>query len=351
MPPQLLGEPWDSAARMVAWAPDDARDLLASLAHGGDGQDEVALAHTSELIAKAFAITGAWELARDGYLLAADSWRPHDPARALALGELAKQLPLAPFRDDLEAIAAERALVARVRDEAAAPPLLLRAVTEIRRALAPRPITGMIEAACGLAPMEAALVLALASEPRAFAGMTLELCQEQLAPSQWYDGGLDRVVALGLVTAAPRIAAHPRLVSRLAGRIALEMPRGLRVERIAASRAAAVDADAQRRTSALLASGIARVGAGQLDAAARLLGERGLRLCAVYPIAGDPSDLLADAAVEVRAHGAVLALDHAAWSFAPPELLASLAPVVVAGGDDALFADDPRTFQLLSSPR
>lgn len=350
MRPQLLGEPWDSAARMAAWAPDDARDLLASLAHAGDGQDEVALACTSELIAKAFAVTGAWELACDGYLLAAESWQPLDPGRARALGELAKQLPLAPFRDDAEAIEAERALVARVRDEAAAPPLLLRAVTEIRRALAPRPITGTIEAACGLAPMEAALVFALASEPRAFAGTTIETCHELLAPSQWYEAGLDRVVALGLVRVTPEVAAHPRLVSRLRGRTAIEMPRGLRVERIAGV-AARVDAGEQRRTSALLAGGIARVGAGQLGEAARLVATRGVGLCAVHPIGGDPSELLAEAAVELRAHGAMLAIEHEAWSFAPRELIASLAPIVVAGGDDALFADDPRAFQLLSSPR
>jgi hypothetical protein len=164
----------ESAARMVAWAPDDARELLAGVASGGDEHDDVALAHTSELMAKAFAITGAWKLAREGYGLAAASWRPHDPTRAFALGELAKRLPLEPFRHDADAIEAERLLVDRMRGEDAAPPLLLRAVTEIRRALAPRPITGRSEAACGRAPMEAALLLAIASEPGASEYTTLE---------------------------------------------------------------------------------------------------------------------------------------------------------------------------------
>lgn len=262
-----MSEPWDTAAAIAAWAPDATRELLASAV---DLDDEFALPRASELMAKAFAVTGAWQLARETYALAADTWEPLDVKRAFALRDLVRLLPLDAFASEHDAIEAERILVRRTLDVTGEPPLVLRGTTEIQRALAPRQITGLIEATFELAPMQHAFVMALALDRAT--PLTVHEWQMRLRPSLWFEHSLDRTIELGLVRTTPVVTAHPRLVSRLHGRTVIEMPRGVRYEELEPT-------------------------------------QRGLRRFRLHAIGNPLPEALVEAAIEIGVHGGVIAND------------------------------------------
>ncbi|HEX5059398.1 MAG TPA: hypothetical protein VFV99_08570 [Kofleriaceae bacterium] len=261
-----MSEPWDTAAAIAAWAPDATRELLANAV---DLEDEFALPRASELMAKAFAVTGVWDLARDTYALAADTWEALDAARARALRELVQLLPLVGFANEHEAIEAERMLV-RSLDARGVPLLVLRALTEIRRAILPRQVTGLIEATFELAPMQHAFVMALALDSAA--RLTMHEWQMRLRPSVWFEHSLERTIELGLVHTTPVVTAHPRLVSRLHGRTVIEMPRGVRYEELEPT-------------------------------------QRGLRRFRLHAIGNPLPEALLEAAIEIGVHGGVVADD------------------------------------------
>jgi len=262
-----MSEPWDTAAAIAAWAPDATRELLANAV---DLDDEFALPRASELLAKAFAVTGVWDLARDSYALAADTWESLDAKRAGALRELIRALPLVGFASEHDAIEAERTLARGMLDAGSESMLVLRAMTEIRRAMLPRPITGLIEATFELAPMQHAFVMAVALEGAS--RLTMHEWQTRLRPSLWFEHSLERTIELGLVHTTPVVTAHPRLVSRLHGRTVIEMPRGVRYDELEPT-------------------------------------QRGLRRFRLHAIGNPLPEALVEAAIEIGVHGGVLADD------------------------------------------
>lgn len=350
-PVSALASVWERAARLAAWAPDEARELLADASPEGDVLD---VARLAELLGRVFAVTGAWELAAAAFTDAAATWTGLDEQRAAALAALAAALPLAPFTSDDEALAAELAVIARCLDPEAPPPIVERAIVELRRALVPRQVIGRLEATCGLAPLEVALLMAAAapilapglpSAPVAAWAPLLEAASLTAAVD------LDRLVALGLLQPGPALVPAPALVSRLLGRTTVEAPLGGRLRRIAPG---PPPPDAAVLARALvLGGGVAVVvgpaGTGRAATVARVVAERGLGLFEAQ-LGGRASDAaLTGAAVEARLHDGLLVVDLDAWDAPPLELLVALAPIAVVTTTEPALPDEVRAFTLTAS--
>jgi hypothetical protein len=347
-------EGWREPHRLAGWAPDDARELLVALA-ASDGGD-LALAHTTETLAKVFAVTSAWDLARGAYLAAANAWDPLHAPRAAALRVVVAELPLAPFATNAEAIAAELDLLRAAFDATWPPPLAARALVELRRSLAPRPITGRIEAAFGLAPEDLALAIAAAApiiDADAAPLLALHDWTPLLRAQTAFSLDPTRVLALGLVRATPKLVPHPAFASRLLGRAGLEQPTGARMGLVEPCGDVPGDVDTLA-TALVIRNAIAVVigasGSGRRSALAHIARRRGRRLYTAHPLAGATPDTLVDAAIEARLHDGVLAVDLDAWrergvAFETAQL-AALAPIAVVSRDEPEIPPAARAFTM-----
>ncbi|MBV8759882.1 MAG: hypothetical protein JO257_21510 [Deltaproteobacteria bacterium] len=294
------------AARIATWAPDEARELIARV----EPTDDIGVARAAELLAKIGAVTQQWELAREMYDDAAGAWEAHDAARAAALRAIGRCLPLAAFTTDVDAIASEVEIVRRVFEEGRPAPVVQRAVTEIRRALTPRPITGVIERAFGLSPGEMAYVMAAAApqlEADVLPVTGVDDWRELLGASS-LDGEVPLGRAAPLVKETPALVAHPALVSRLLGRATVENPIGCTASFVTPG---AAPANAEELARTLVVD--RRILAGErVDQLAAIAARRELRVLHVRAQAAS-SLALAAAVVEAGLHGAIAAIDAEEW--------------------------------------
>jgi hypothetical protein len=352
-PADRVGARWYGPRRLAAWAPDDAREEIVTLGAGTVALDDADLARAGELLAKVFAVTAQWELARAAYADAAAAWQPLDPGRAIALATLAASLPLPPVASDQDAVAAELDLVRRSIGRDQAPPLARRSLLEVQRALAPRQIVGRIEAAFGLAPEELAILMgAVASilEPDAvpllpFEGWTTVLADSLLDAQP----DVGRLVGSGLVRVTPALVPHPNLISRLLGRATLEPPTGVRFEPLVA-RGPAPDEISRLSRSLMVNGGVAAIvgpaRTGRHTFAAHVAQAAGQRALAVHPVLGGGPEALVDAAFEARLFDALLVIDLDAWRAVGLSSLAlpALGPVIAVSRDEPALPRDERVF-------
>lgn len=360
----MIGDPmddrWREPRRLAGWEPDLAREILLGLAE--QGGEDLELAQTSELLAKVFAVTRAWDLARDAYETAAGAWGEFDPVRAEALRAVASRLPLMPFGTDRDGLLAEISVI-RHSFQGGPSPILERAVNEIRRCLTPRPITGRLEAAFGLAPEELALVMGAVTpilNPDAAPLLPLADWLEVIAASTGVMPDPTRLLALGIVRATPELVPHPALASRLMGRTALEHPAGARLVPVEALGGATDDAEDLSRA---LVSGygiaviVGPASSGRRTAAARLARQRGRKLFGVRVVSGASADSVVEAALEARLHDGLLAVDLDDWGQrgVDAELLNRLAPIVCVTREEPEIPPDLRAFTMypigVSSPQ
>ena len=339
---------WQLASRLAAWAPDEARELLAAAPVDAELLD---VAQLAELLGRVFAVTGAWPLAAAAFTDAAASWTGLDDARAEALTALAAALPLAPFASEEAALAAELALVERCLDADRPPPIVERAVVELRRTLAPRPLLGRLEATCRLAPLEVALLVAAVApilRPELPTGSAEAWGPWLAAASLTTVVDLGRLVDLGLLQPGPVLAPAPALVSRLLGRTTVEAPLGVHLRRVAPG-ARPGDAAALAR-ALVLSGGVAVVvgppGTGRAATLARVLAERGLGLFEAQLGGHGRRTALIGAAVEARLHGALLVIDLDAWEAPDLDALVALAPIAVVASAEPALPDELRAFTL-----
>jgi len=326
------------AARIASWAPDDARELIANV----PPTDDIGIARAAELLARIGAVTAQWDLAKEAYAEAAATWEPHDAARAAALRAIGSQLPLQPFGTDIDAVASEVELVRRIFEQGRPAPVVQRAIVELRRALEPRPITGMIERAFGLAPGELAFAIAAAA-PALEADVV-----PRLSASDWQlllgSSSLDGAVPLGrarlLVKEGQELVAHPALVSRLLGRTTLENPIGMTLRFVTAG-AAPADADALSRALVI----DRKIGIGDnLEALAAIAARRGLKVIAAR--AQSASSIALNAAiVEAGLHGGIVAIAAEEWRNIT---LPTQAPLLVVAKTPVAIAASQRAFTLSS---
>lgn len=335
-----LGEAW----RIAAWAPDDAREL--ATANAPLDEDQLVIAY--ECLARVFAVTASWALAYDAYIAASLTVAPFDAARAAAFCGTAAQLPLAPFARDRDATAAEIDLVARC--VAGETPIVRRSVVEIRRALAPRAITGRFEAAFGLAPEDTALAMAAVAsivDPASCAPRTASAWHELLAPSLFgRRGNVERLVGLGLCVETPVLVPHGAVVGRLLGRTTLEQPPGIVLDPIV-RRELAIELVEPARELALrggLAVIVGPAGSGRHACAARIAELCGRAAFAARPGAGAAD--FASAAIEAGLHDGFAVFDLEAWATrgVAPDLGRHCAFVIAR--EDPAIALDRRAFTL-----
>jgi hypothetical protein len=341
------------AARIAAWAPDEARELIAALPEEARDND-IAHARATELLARIGAITGEWALASAAYVAAAESWDVLDPVRAMALRAIGGCMPLAPFGSDIDALAHEIDLVRRIFDPEVPAPVVLRAVVELRRAISPTSITAMLERTFLLSPGELAYVMAVAA-PNLEPG-----CAPRLGAADWkpllgsssLDGPVDvgRALSTGLVRSglvrggAGELTPHPALISRLLGRTTIEQPIGVTLRPV-------VPAHAPLETDvfahALVVSGGIGVG-DDVGSLAAVAARAGYAVMAAHPdVAATPAGL-ATAIVEAGLHGALVVIDLDSW---PLERLPELVgPLLVTSKRDPRIPPERRAFTL-SSPR
>jgi hypothetical protein len=339
-------ESWREVWRIVAWAPDQARDLV--VAGEGEVASELDHARAADVLAKVFAVTGAWPLAREAYDHAAESWASLDPARALCARAIAARLPLRAFAGDGEAIAVELDLVARcVRGEAVT---LRRSLVEIQRALHPLAITGRIEAAFRLSPGELALVMAAMASVIGDELRTVEEWQRVLA----VDDGIERLVELGVASATPMLVPHPTLASRLLGRTTIEQPRGIRLDLVPTI-------GRPPREAADLARALARGGIGVIYGAPRS-GRRtygahvaGRTVLAARRVAGDPD--ITGALREAALHDATVAIDLDEWGLDAIDAFDRNGALIAVSRENPAIPNERRAFTIrtwrdgVSSPR
>ena len=329
----------EAARRLAAWAPDAARDRLTALLEAGTG-DDLALAAASEVLAKVFAVTGAWELAAQAYEQAAAVHEDlGDPALAGELRAVAARFPLAPYADAREALAAELAIIeAALRG---APPTADRYVAELRRALPPRPLLGRLEAAFALAPEEVELLaaaIASAIEPARIPARSAAAWADLLGGDPLGDA---RLRAIGLCRGAPELHAHPGVVSRLLGRERLEPPAGLRMRSITPG---APPERVAELAAALVGPAIGVVhGTGPRKAVAAAIAHHlGWELLLAHPRLGALPELLADAVIEATLFGSLVAVDLDRWRAQGTDLAADGGAALAARGPlFALAAGDP----------
>jgi len=344
---------WREPRRLAGWEPDLARDVLLALVE--EGGDDLALAQTGELLGKVFAVTGEWELARDAYTTAAEAWSELDRVRAEVLRAVASSLPLTPFPGDRDALMTEIAFVRRAFE--GEPPLAERAIAELRRSLAPRPITGRIEAAFGLSPEELALVIAAATpivDPDAAPILPIDDWLQVLAASTGVVADPTRLLALGVVRATPDLVPHPGVASRLIGRTSIDHPAGVRlipVEPI--GRSANDTEDLARVLFAGFGIGVL-VGpsaSGRRTTAARIVGRRGRKLFTARPAQGASANSIVEAALEARLNDGLLAVDLDDWRSrgVDTDLLTQLAPIVVVSRDEPGIPAESRAFTMYPS--
>jgi len=243
----------------------------------------------------------------------------------------------------------------------APPPLVRRAVGEVRRALAPRVVTGRIEAAFALPPEAATLLFAVAAP----------LLDESLGPLRTHeawasllagssldpDVGIDMLVHAGLVRETPELVPHPSLIARLLGAGALAPPSRLSFAELT-PRGARLGDDERAATALAICGGLGCVRGGtggeRQRIAARIAADLGWRALLAQPRLGVDLATLRDAAREVRLHGAVLVLDLEAWravdvDLVSPEaiaLLGVIAPVVVLAAADEPSLAPLRAFSI-----
>lgn len=348
---QPAGTIWQRASRIVAWAPDDARDLLIA-ASGDGGDDDLALAGTSELLARAFAVTGAWDLAGQAFEAAAASLQATDAARAHALRGIAAQLPLEPFASDGEAIDAELDLIARAVDPQAPAPVVRRAVVELRRSLAPRRITGVLEAAFEISAMELAFVMAAAApilRPESTPLLPASAWGPLIASSSLgVTADCARLLRLGIVREAPELVPHPALVSRLLGRTEVVNPSGVHLRRIPPIGKVGPGADDLARdlvTGTGIGVVVGPTGSGRRTAIANLVARRGLATYSASTVVGTPAALI-DAAVEARLHGGLIIIDLDEWPGIELATVAGLAPIVAVSTFDPPIPRELRAFTM-----
>ncbi len=341
---------WDRAARLAAWAPDEARELLMDASPEGDVLD---VARLAELLGRVFAVTGAWDLATTALADAAASWQDLAPARADALAAIAAALPVAPFASDAEALEAELVLVVRclTDDE---PPVVERALVELRRAQAPRAITGRLEATFGLSPLEVAYVMAAVAPILldGFPAVPASAWAPRIAAScLTTTASPARLLALGLLQPGPGLPPAPALVSWLLGRTTIAQPTGIQLHRIAPG-ATPPDADAlavRLLTDRRIGVVVGPPGSGRAAAMAAILAHRGGALFEAHVGALVRHVALTGAALEARLHGGLLALDLDAWGPLDADLLgalAAVAPLVVIASADPAIPEELRAFTL-----
>jgi hypothetical protein len=326
------------AARIASFAPDAARELIASV----EPTDDIGVARAAELLARIGAVTGAWELAKEGYDEAAAAWEPMDAARAAALRAIGAQLPLRPFGTDIDAVASEVELVRRIFEAGRPAPVVQRALVEIRRTLEPRPITGIIERAFGLTPGEMAYVMAAAAP-----ALEAEIVP-RLPASDWQpllgSSSLDGPAPLGraalLVKETPALVAQPALISRLLGRTTVENPVGLTLRAVTPGVA---PPDAARLADALVIE--RKIGIGDsIEAMAAIAARRGLGVLLVRAQAATALGLAA-AQLEAGLHGAIAAISYDEWRHAVPKT----GPLLVVAKTPVSIPPDARAFTLSSS--
>ena len=342
---------WHYASRLVAWAPDEARELLVGAPHDGDPLHEIRVA---ELLGRVFAVTGAWDLARRATHTAAAAWLAPEPARAVALRGLAESFPLAPFRDDAEALAAELELVRQVVDGARPMPVVRRAVVEIRRALEPRVLSGRLEHALALSPPELALLVAATAHvlDPTLPALPADRWEPLVRSSSLLAGTrIDRLVRLGAIVATPELVASPAIVSWLLGRTRREDFAGVRLIPIAP---AAPPADA-RLLALELAAGdrvavvVGPAGTGRRATLAAILASRGVGLWELEPSSSASAEEIRFANLEARLHGALAVVDLDRWSAPDLELVSALAPIAIVTEREPALHEDRRAFTLVRS--
>ena len=305
----LLKEAW----RIAASDPDAARELVFTTVDG----DENSLVLAQECLAKVFAVTGSWDLARAAYMGAAASSDPLDAARAAAFRGTSECLPVLRFTSDREAIAAELDLV--VRCLAGEVPATRRMLVEIRRALQPASTLARIAAVFGLGPEDVSLMMA------AVASIAIADQVSRRTPAEWNEvlvpsqlgrcGSVERLVHHRLCAAIPQLVPHPSLVSRLLGRCELDHPSGIRLD--------SLDVVVQPLPTSLsrvllTTRGIAIIhgepATARTACAAAIGAQCGRRVFAMRPSAGAESADFASAALEAALHGGMLAIDLDDWS-------------------------------------
>jgi len=232
--------------------------------------------------------------------------------------------------------------VRRIFEQGRPAPVVQRAIVELRRALEPRPITGMIERAFGLAPGELAFAIAAAA-PALEADVV-----PRLSASDWQlllgSSSLDGAVPLGrarlLVKEGQELVAHPALVSRLLGRTTLENPIGMTLRFVTAG-AAPADADALSRALVI----DRKIGIGDnLEALAAIAARRGLKVIAAR--AQSASSIALNAAiVEAGLHGGIVAIAAEEWRNIT---LPTQAPLLVVAKTPVAIAASQRAFTLSS---
>jgi len=355
-----LDERLAAARRRAAWDPDGARELVIAAAEDAAGDDRE-LAEASELLGRIAALTGADAIAARAYGTAIDAWRAAgDPVRAAVATVLARAVPLQGFASDADAFAAELALLHRLPGGDRADLLARRGVLELHRAAAPRPVTGRIEAAFGLAPGEHALLFAvIGSLLDDDVGPLRDAAAwaERLAPSLAAPLGdaAAHLVAMGLVTATPALAPSPAVISVVLGRDRLESPPG--VVLAAVEPRGAPSAWVRELALGLAGGGFGVVhgvpGSGRRTSAAAIAAQLGLGLATAAPAGGDAA-ALREAAVEARLLGRLLAIDVDVWRDAGVDLVALAAagaleacePAILIATDDPPLPAEARAFTL-----
>ncbi|HEY4177227.1 MAG TPA: hypothetical protein VGM90_10360 [Kofleriaceae bacterium] len=327
---------WVAASRVAAWAPDIARELIAN-APDREPHDD---ARAGEILGRAFAATGAWDLARDSFLLAAEAWEADDPARALAVSGVARALPVKPFIDDAAAIAAELDIVQRLLTPAAPTPVVRRTLVELQRSLAPRRVVGTLEVAFGLSPTETALLVAAAApllDP-GFPALSIEQWEDLVASSTLAPfATIDRLVRMGAIAQTSPLTVAPGIASWLLGRRAMEHPGGVRLYRTPPALATG-DVAAARR---LIVDGASVVTSDPETLAAGLIAFN-RSLIALRPPARARRQAIVAASVEARLHGGIPLIDLETWESPDVAIAAELAPCVIALPQDPVLANELR---------
>ncbi len=347
---------WREPRRLAGWEPDFAREILLAIAE--EGGEDLALARTSELLAKVFAVTHEWALARDAYTSAAETWEGLDPVRAETLRGIVAVIPLTGFANDREAVNAELAILRRAFEHASSDHTVEAAVeagiVELRRCLSPRPITGRIEAAFGLAPEELALVMAAVTpivDPDAAPLMPLGDWIQVLAATTGIVVDPDRLLSLGLIRATPDLVPHPGLASRLLGRTSIDQPSNARLVVVDPVGRSAPDAEDFARmlfSSYGIGVFVGPPASGRRTAAARLARRRDRKLFFARPTQSASPEALVEAALEARLQDGLLAIDFEDWRACGVDagVLARIAPVVVIADSEPPIPEEARAFTM-----